>query len=91
MLNGPPGSGKSTIAQRFIDAHPMTLNLEIDTLRRLIGDWKFDPHAADPHAAGLRARELALDASPNHLLAGFDVVVPQYLGRVDYLAQIDAT
>lgn len=83
VLNGPPGSGKSTLARRFADEHPMTLNSEIDGLRRMLGGWQ-----ADPHAAGLRARELALDLAANHLAAGYDVIVPQYLGRVDYLARL---
>ncbi|MEO9137673.1 MAG: AAA family ATPase [Jatrophihabitans sp.] len=83
VLNGPPGSGKSTLARRFVDEHPMTLNLEIDGLRRMLGGWK-----TDPHAAGERARELALALVANHLEAGYDVVVPQYLGRVDYLARL---
>lgn len=83
VLNGPPGAGKSTIAARYVAAHPLALNLEIDTMRRLLGDWK-----SDPHAAGRAARELALAAARVHLGAGHDVVVPQYLGRVDYLRQL---
>lgn len=83
VLNGPPGSGKSTLAQRFVAEHPMALNLEIDALRRLLGDWK-----SDPHAAGLAARAIALAAARTHLRAGHDVVVAQYLGRVDYLTEL---
>jgi len=29
-LNGPPGIGKSTIAQRYVDQHPEVLNLDIN-------------------------------------------------------------
>lgn len=85
VLNGPPGAGKSTLAQRLADAHPMLLNLEIDLLRRQLGGWK-----AEPYAAGMRARELALDVARNHLAAGYDVVVAQYLGRADYLRALEA-
>lgn len=80
VVNGPPGAGKTTIAQRYVDDHPMALNLDVDVLRRLLGGW-----LAEPYAAGMRARDLALDIARNHLRAGYDVVVPQYLGRVDYL------
>lgn len=85
VLNGPPGAGKSTIARHYVDEHPMTLALEIDALRRMLGGWK-----ADPHGAGLLARAMALEAARAHLGAGHDVVVPQYLGRVDYLARLES-
>jgi adenylate kinase family enzyme len=41
-VNGPPGIGKSTIARLFVDDHPGTLNLDMDHVRRLIGDWRED-------------------------------------------------
>jgi 2-phosphoglycerate kinase len=37
LLNGPPGIGKSTLAQRYVDDHPLALNLDIDSVRRLLG------------------------------------------------------
>ena len=59
LLNGPPASGKSTIAQRFIDARPLSLNLDIDVdvdvVRGMLGGW-----LVDPSTAGLTARSLAL-------------------------------
>ncbi|MEJ7742270.1 MAG: hypothetical protein WKF73_06810 [Nocardioidaceae bacterium] len=36
-LNGPPGIGKSTLAQWYVDNHPGVLNLDIDQVRCLIG------------------------------------------------------
>jgi predicted kinase len=80
VLNGPPAAGKSTIAARFVAEHPMALHLDVDGVRRLLGAWK-----DDPHAAGVRARAIALDMARNHLRAGHDVVVPQYFGRIDQL------
>lgn len=84
VVNGPPGCGKSTLAARFVEEHPFALCLEIDRLRRLIGHWR-----DDPHRAGLLAREAALAAARAHLGGGMDVVVPQYLGRVDFLARFE--
>lgn len=85
LLNGPPASGKSTIAQRHVDGHPPSLNLEIDVLRRLVGGW-----ADDPERAGLVARSFALTMAAHHLGAGHDVIVPQFLGRVAFIDQLDA-
>jgi predicted kinase len=82
VLNGAPGSGKSTLAQRYVDDHPLALDLEIDRLRRQLGRWH-----DDPIAAGRLARDLAAAAARTHLAAGHDVVLPQYIGRVDVLAR----
>ena len=45
-LNGPPGIGKSTLSALYVDRHPGTLNLDIDSLHGLIGGWQ----DADTHA-----------------------------------------
>jgi predicted kinase len=86
LLNGPPGCGKSTIAQMYVDAHPLTLNLDLDLIRRLIGGWK-----DRPQESGGLARQIALEAAAPHLRAGHDVVVPQYLGRTEFVEQLEAT
>ena len=51
LLNGPPASGKSTIAARLVGGRPLALNLDIDVIRSLLGDWK-----ARPPEAGVAAR-----------------------------------
>jgi predicted kinase len=86
LLNGPPGCGKSTIAQMYVDAHPLTLNLDVDLIRRLIGGWK-----DCPQESGGLARQIALEAAAAHLRAGHDVVVPPYLGRTEFVGQLEAT
>ncbi|GAB6902347.1 AAA family ATPase [Kineosporia succinea] len=83
LLNGAPGSGKSTLARRYADEHPMTLALDIDTVRGLLGGW-----LERPTESGLAARELALAMIRGHLRAGHDVVVPQYLGRIDFALRL---
>jgi len=83
LLNGPPASGKSTLARRYVDAHPLSLNLDVDVLRGLLGGW-----ADDPEASGLVARSFALSMAEQHLIAGHDVVVPQFLGRSRFIDQL---
>ena len=84
LLNGPPGIGKSTLAQRFADEHPLTLALDLDVVRGMLGRWR-----DQPIEAGLRARALTLAMAREHLGAGHDVVIPQYLGRPQFLAQAE--
>jgi len=80
LLNGAPGSGKSTLARRFAEDHPLTLVLDVDQLRGMLGRW-FD----QPTKAGLLARELAFAMARAQLRAGHDVLVPQFLGRLEFL------
>jgi predicted kinase len=84
LLNGPPGVGKSTIAQLYVQDHPLALNLDIDLIRRQLGRW-----TSNPEESGLRARAIALAAAGVHLRAGHDVVVPQYLGRATFIEQLE--
>jgi predicted kinase len=84
LLNGPPGCGKSTLARMYAEDHPLALNLDIDQVRVLIGGW-----TANPHAAGLLARAIALAAARTHLAAGHDVVIPQFLGRTDFIEEAE--
>jgi predicted kinase len=84
LLNGPPGIGKSTLAQRYVDERPLALNLDLDRVRRMLGSW-----AQQPIEAGLLARAMTLEMARVHLRSGHDVVVPQYLGRPQFLAQAE--
>ncbi len=84
LVNGPPASGKSTIAVALVAKRPMALNLDIDVIRGQLGGW-FD----DPEAAGLAARSLAVSMIRTHLSAGHDVVVPQFLARVDFIHELE--
>jgi predicted kinase len=85
LLNGPPAAGKSTLAQLYADEHPLALNLDIDRIRSMLGSWQH--HASQ---AGLLARSIAIAATKAHLAAGHDVVVPQLVGRLDFIAQLQA-
>ena len=85
LFNGPPGCGKSTLARRYAEGHPLTLNLDIDRVRDLIGRWRDDPPTAGP-----MAREIALAAARVHLASEHDVVVPQFLGRLTFIERLES-
>ncbi len=85
LLNGPPGVGKSSVARRYIDDHPLAFCLEVDGIRRLIGHWQ-----DRSTESGLFARKMALAMVDVHLHEGHDVVVPQYLGRPEFLDALEA-
>jgi predicted kinase len=85
VLNGPPAIGKSTLARRYADDHPLSLALDIDSVRRLLGRWE-----DEPTKAGLLARAMTLTMAREHLANGYDVVLPQYLGNPLFLQQAEA-
>jgi predicted kinase len=73
-LNGAPGVGKSTIAERYVAEHHGVLNCDIDRLRCLVGGW-----ADDFGGSGAIIRPVALAMIRAHLDGGRDVVLPQML------------
>ena len=84
-LNGPSGIGKSTVAREYADRHPGVLDLEADQIVTLIGGWRdafWDTLPA--------ARRLALAMAETHLRAGFDVVMPQLVTRVEQAERFEA-
>jgi len=83
LLNGPPGIGKSTLAARYVDDHPLVLNLDIDAIRTSLGQWsQYDE-------SKLIARRLAVAMARAHLRDGHDVVVPQLVARADFIEQLE--
>jgi predicted kinase len=85
LLNGPPGLGKSTLARRYVEEHPLALDLDVDVVRGLLGRW-----ADDPVEAGLAARAMAREMARVHLLGGHDVIVPQYVARPRFVGELEA-
>jgi AAA domain len=82
-INGVPASGKSTLAQRYAAEYPLTLVLDMDLVRRMLGGWQ-DLLAE----SGLAARRIAVKMARTHLRGGHDVVVPQFRGRVDFVREL---
>ena len=83
LINGAPGVGKSTLAQRYADDHPLALIIDIDSIRTRLGQWR------NLDESKLIARDLALALARSHLLSGRDVIVPQYLGRPEYRERLE--
>jgi predicted kinase len=84
LINGAPSSGKSTLAKRYVEEHPLTLALDIDVVRAMLGCW-----LDHPVEAGLMARRMALEMTRVQLLAGHDVVIPQFLGRLGFVLALE--
>jgi len=83
LVNGPPASGKSTLARRYVDGHDRAALVEIDTLRMTLPNWEKD------EASRLVAIELAGAAIVEHLCVGRDVVMAQYFGRLGYIVSLE--
>lgn len=79
MYGGASG-GKPTLARRYVEEHPLTLNLDVDVARAVLGGW-----LDQPTEAGLLARRMALEMARVHLRARREVVVPQFLGRLEFV------
>lgn len=78
LLNGPCGIGKSTLAERYIDDHPLALNLDMDDILKHLGRWR-----ENPDGARQQKLQLAYAQADVHLQAGYDVVVPNILKTLD--------
>lgn len=83
LVNGAPGTGKSTLARRYAQEHPLTLALDIDLVRSLLGGWR--DHPSD---AGRMARRLAMAMIRQALDEGRDVIIPQLLGRPGFITEL---
>jgi len=81
-LNGTPGVGKSTIAERLVATRPGWLNCDIDILRTLIGGWQ-----DDFARAGAQIRPVAREMMAVQLASGRGVVLPQLIMEDRELAQ----
>ena len=84
LINGAPGSGKSTIAQALAEDSRMALAVNIDALKHSLGRW--EEHAS---ASGLHARRLTLALASEQLRSGFDVIVGQYLARTSFIEDLE--
>lgn len=72
ILSGPLGSGKSTIAQKYADEHPLALNLDIDDVRSHLGKWR-----EHPEKSAKQSKRMSEEMARANLIAGYDVIIPQ--------------
>jgi predicted kinase len=84
LLNGAPGVGKSSLADLLVRQRPMMLALDVDRIKHALGSWDDDPGTAGRHA-----RRLAVAVIREHLAAGYDVAVAQYLPRADFIDELE--
>lgn len=84
LLEGPPGIGGSTVARLLVRARPLAPCLDVDLLRRSLGQWM-----DHPDESGALGRDLALAAAVQHLRSGHEVVVPQFVGRQVFVERLE--
>ena len=84
LLSGPLGSGKSTLAKKYVDEHPLALNLDIDEIRKLIGQWR-----EHPEESAKRSRRMAEEMTRITLSAGYDVIIPQIYRKQEYITSLE--
>lgn len=74
ILYGFASSGKTTLAKKYIDVHPLTIAIEGDQIIGMIGQWRKNED---------EARRIVFEHSKsiveNHLKAGHDVILPYLL------------
>src|SRR4051794_16345809 len=85
LINGAPGSGKSTMAEALAQDEQMTLALDVDALKHSLGRWE-----EDPSRSGLHARQLAVALATEHLTAGYNAILGQYLARTEFIEELAA-
>jgi predicted ABC-type ATPase len=84
LLNGAPGVGKSSLADLLVRHRPMMLALDVDRIKHALGRWDDDAELTGRHA-----RRLAVAMIREHLAAGYDVAVAQYLSRPDFIEELE--
>jgi predicted kinase len=84
LINGAAAVGKSTIGRRYLNDHPLTLNIEGDDLIGMIGHWL----THEPEARRL-VYEFTCHILSIHLQAGHDVLIPYLPQTADHAARFE--
>lgn len=80
IINGNPGMGKSTLAERYVTEHPLTLNLDVDIIWHMVGQWQ--AQLDDSHKLKYQHAYALVES---HIAAGYDVVVADLMETTEPL------
>ena len=84
LLNGTPGLGKTTLAQRYIAEHPLAMCLDIDFVWFMLGQWQ----AMRPESDRLKLK-YSYEIAKLHLQEGYDVIVPNLFQVIEQYEMFD--
>jgi len=84
ILNGFAGIGKTTIARRYIDEHPLDLSLEGDTIIVMLGQWLTYEEKAREYVIALLKSMAA-----THLRHGRSVLLPYLLTNARHAEEFE--
>lgn len=85
LINGAPGSGKSTVTHRLAQDRSLDLALDVDAVKHALGQWD-----TNMTTAGYHARRLALAIVAAQLDSGHDVYIGQFLARTEFIEQLQS-
>jgi len=85
IINGALGVGKTTLAKRYASEHPLTLQIDIDEVRRQISSWR-----EEKEMSGMLSKQIACEMARTHLLSLHDVVVSQIFIQSEHLEKLEA-
>lgn len=84
LLNGFAGTGKTTIAKRYIDEHPLDLSIEGDHIIVMLGQWlNFENEARD------LVFSLTKSMVTTHLTNGKSVLLPYLLTNSQHAVEFE--
>ena len=85
IINGALGVGKTTLAERYASKHPLTLQIDIDEVRRKMSFWR-----EEKEMSGMLSKQIACEMARTHLLYLHDVVVSQIFIQSEHLEKLEA-
>ena len=74
----------STLTDLLAQDRAMVLALDIDWIKHSLSRW-----GDDPVGSGLHARRMAVAMAREHMSAGYDVVIGQYLAKSTFIEELE--